>query len=227
MLGVVLEQLKDWNLQKQKKQSREFYVYCRLAESIGDNSRTNFFFVSSMLHSTFTNNNRTYILRSIAVQDAEPLATYFTELSADSKRRFQPHPLTTEQAAQIAHTPHETTIHTVLLDEKRIIGYFILETTMSEHEQGRFAQQGIELLSGVDVLFAPSVLDEFQNQGLASQVMPIFIDFLKTKNARSLVLMGGTQETNARAIAFYEKFGFVKCGGYYTEMFNHDMRLVF
>jgi RimJ/RimL family protein N-acetyltransferase len=37
--------------------------------------------------------------------------------------------------------------------------------------------------------------------------------------------MGGTQATNSRAIAFYEKFGFIKYGGYQTEVFNHDMRL--
>jgi hypothetical protein len=39
--------------------------------------------------------------------------------------------------------------------------------------------------------------------------------------------MGGTQETNRRALAFYEKFGFKRYGGYQTDIFNHDMRLVF
>jgi ribosomal protein S18 acetylase RimI-like enzyme len=37
--------------------------------------------------------------------------------------------------------------------------------------------------------------------------------------------MGGTQASNARAIAFYEKHGFVRCGGFWSDQYNHDMRL--
>jgi ribosomal protein S18 acetylase RimI-like enzyme len=37
--------------------------------------------------------------------------------------------------------------------------------------------------------------------------------------------MGGTQASNARDIAFYEKHGFVRCGGFWTDQYNHDMRL--
>lgn len=179
-----------------------------------------------MINATIHRDEHHYTLRSISVNDIITLADYFTALSEDTKRRFQPHPLTAEYAENIARSPSETSIRTILLDGSKVIGYFILETAMSPHEAGRFAEHGIELVSGSDVLFAPSILDEYQNKGLASEVMPILIDFLKRKNFRSLVLMGGTQETNSRAIAFYEKFGFVKCGGYQTEFFNHDMQLV-
>lgn len=167
-----------------------------------------------------------YTLRTVSVNDALPLAEYFASLSEETKRRFQPHPLTAESAAEIARFPLGTAIRTILLDGAKVIGYFILETAMSPHEAGRFAAYGIELVSGKDVLFAPSILDNYQNKGLASEVMLVLIDFLKREKFQSLVLMGGTQETNSRAIAFYEKFGFVKFGGYHTEMFNHDMRLI-
>lgn len=179
-----------------------------------------------MIHGTIHRGDHYYALRTISVGDELPLAEYFASLSEDTKRRFQPHPLTAESAAEIARSPLGTSIRTILLDGAKVIGYFILETAMSPHEAGRFAAHGIGLVSGKDVLFAPSMLDDYQNKGLASEVMPILIDFLKRKNFRSLVLMGGTQETNSRAIAFYEKFGFVKFGGYHTEMFNHDMRLI-
>ena len=108
-----------------------------------------------------------------------------------------------------------------------IVGYFILEFELSPYEKSRYQSQGIELTQGLDVLFAPSIADDFQNCGLASLVMPEIISQTRRKGIRSLVLMGGTQATNARAIAFYEKFGFKKYGGYQTEGFNHDMRLVF
>ncbi|MBL7991721.1 MAG: GNAT family N-acetyltransferase [Candidatus Kapabacteria bacterium] len=179
-----------------------------------------------MMNATINHGGYRYTLRAVSVNDAIPLAEYFTALSEDTKRRFQPHPLTSHYASILTQSPSETAIRTILLDGSKVIGYFILETAMSPHEAGRFAEHGIELVSGLDVLFAPSILDEYQNKGLASEVMPILIDFLKRKNFRSLVLMGGTQETNRRAIAFYEKFGFVKCGGYQTEFFNHDMQLV-
>ncbi len=179
-----------------------------------------------MLYTNISLKNVHYTLRSLAAQDSMLLARYFAELSEETKTRFQPHPLTAEKARDITRNPHESTFRLVLFHGTRICGYFILEAEMSIHEKTRYAEHGIELESGLDVLFAPSILDEYQNTGLASSVMPHLLDLARRINARSLVLMGGTQETNARAIAFYEKFGFKRFGGYSTEMFNHDMRLV-
>jgi GNAT superfamily N-acetyltransferase len=183
-----------------------------------------------MLTTSITKNNNTYTLRPITVRDSNALGEYFVRLSDETKRRFQPHPLTNEQAAQLCAeqgaTPDETALRLILLSDETVIGYFILESTMSVHEASRYAAHGIELVSQKDVLFAPSILDEYQNLGLASLVMPHLLSFVKANNARSLVLMGGTQSTNPRAIAFYEKFGFEKFGGYETEIFNHDMRLI-
>ncbi len=97
---------------------------------------------------------------------------------------------------------------------------------MSEHEKRRYAQQGIELAPYKDLLFAPCIKDSYQNQGIASQAMEQIINMYRTR-VRSLVLMGGTQATNLLGIAFYQKFGFIAHGGYQTELFNIDMRLVF
>ena len=71
-----------------------------------------------------------------------------------------------------------------------------------------------------------SIADDCQNTGLASAVMPHIIANARSRGARSLVLMGGTQASNSRAIAFFEKHGFVRCGGYWTDRYNYDMRLV-
>lgn len=164
-------------------------------------------------------------MRLLNKEDSAALTAYFESLGAESKKRFQPHPLTAELAQALCESPETGVLRFVVEHSNRIIAYFILDPRMSRHEAGRFSEFGIELESGKDYLFAPSVADEFQNTGIASKAMPHLLATAKAAGARSLVLMGGTQATNPRAIAFYEKFGFQKFGGYQTEVFNHDMRL--
>jgi GNAT superfamily N-acetyltransferase len=170
-----------------------------------------------------------YMLRKLETTDGAMLSVYFNGLSEITKVRFGPHPLTEDFAFALCGKLDDTADRFVIFPKGKheIVGYFILEFELSPHESGRYLSQGVVLEQRKDVLFAPSVADAFQNCGLASAVMPELIAHCRRKGARSLVLMGGTQATNARAIAFYEKFGFVKYGGYQTEVFNHDMRLVF
>jgi diamine N-acetyltransferase len=166
------------------------------------------------------------LLRRLTVDDADALSSYFVALSPETNRRFQPHPLTADVARSLCAHADSPTLRFVVESDEQIIAYFILEPVVSTEEADRFLRFGITLLSGLDFRFAPSVADVHQNTGIASQVMPQLIAFARAAGARSLVLMGGTQATNARAIAFYEKFGFERFGGYQTDVFNHDMRLL-
>ncbi|MEJ1933495.1 GNAT family N-acetyltransferase [Nostoc sp. NIES-2111] len=166
------------------------------------------------------------LLRLLRRSDAQGLADYFGRLGDESRRRFLPHPLTQPAAQALCSEPDPTALRFVVAGNDRLMAYFILETALYPHEAGRFRQHGIELSAGNDFLFAPSVSDDCQNRGLASAAMPALLAAARAIGARSLVLMGGTQATNAMAIAFYEKFGFRRFGGYQTEVFNHDMRLV-
>ena len=166
-----------------------------------------------------------WVLRSLRADDGGALAAYFAALSPESKRRFQPHPLTATVAEELCAAASSTALRLVIDRTGKIIGYFIFETVMSVHEATRYRPFGHALETGKDFLFAPSMADAFQNQGLASRAMPHLLGLARQSGARSVVLMGGTQATNARAIAFYEKFGFQRFGGYQTEIYNHDMRL--
>lgn len=170
-----------------------------------------------------------YLFRKLVKADAALLARYFSSLSEATKTRFAPHPLTDEYADKLCQLKLDSAQRFVLLPDSldKIIGYFILEYHMSPHEARRYREQGVCLESELDPLFAPSIADDYQNRSLASSVMPLIIDAAKEHGARSLVLLGGTQETNRIAIAFYEKFGFKRYGGYQTDIFNYDMRLVF
>lgn len=165
-------------------------------------------------------------LRELCPTDADALATYFDQLGAESRRHFQPHPLTPAAAIQVCAAKGSTTLRFVIEHASCLVGYFIIDTVLSVHEWGRYAEQGIALVPGRDFLFAPSVHEKWQNKGVASLAMPCILEVCRAWGARSLVLMGGTQATNTRAIAFYEKFGFTRHGGYQTDVFNHDMRLL-
>jgi len=171
--------------------------------------------------------NNSHYFRKLTESDAILLGNYFESLSAETRLRFGPHPLTSQYAQHLCTLTNDTAQRFIVIENggSRIIAYFILDFKMSEHEKARYAQFDIQLCDDLDVLFAPSVADDYQNKGIASDAMKLIIEEACTLNARSLVLMGGTQETNARAIAFYEKFGFKRFGGYQTDMFNHDMRV--
>lgn len=134
------------------------------------------------------------------------------------------------QTLDVAHalgaTEDSPSLRFVIEDAGKVIAYFILEPAISVHEADRYGRLGITLKSGRDYMFAASVLDAYQNNGIASLAMPHLIAVAQQSGARSLVLIGGTQATNTRAIAFHGKFGFDRFGGYQTEIFNHDMRLI-
>ena len=169
-----------------------------------------------------------YHLRALAAGDAARLAIYFEGLSAATRTRFGPHPLTAAYAFELCDEPDPAVARFVLLtaNERAIVGYFIIDFGPAPHEALRYADQGITLETGLDPTFAPSIADAQQDSGLASAAMPYLIAAAQARGARSMVLMGGAQASNARAIAFYAKQGFVPCGGYWSDQYNHDMRLL-
>ena len=166
------------------------------------------------------------ILRTLRLEDRAALAVYFESLGVETRRRFQPHPLTQEATVAVCNEGESSTVRLVIERKGDLIAYFILDRGLPVYETPRYREFGIDLAAGSDLLFAPSVADAWQNRGIASLAMPHLIAFARQLGARSLVLMGGTQATNHRAIAFYEKFGFKRFGGYQTDVFNHDMRLL-
>ncbi|GAA5215187.1 GNAT family N-acetyltransferase [Corallincola platygyrae] len=171
-------------------------------------------------------NGEVVCLRLLSADDGESLGRYFDALGEETRRRFGPHPLNAEYARELVSRSQDSAKRLVVSNASgEVKGYFILECEHFPHECERFSAQGIELTPGRDVSFAPSVADDMQSQGLASAVMPLVIEYVKSLGASSLVLMGGVQATNERAVGFYRKFGFEPFGGYQTDVFNQDMRL--
>jgi len=170
---------------------------------------------------------QSFTLKRLSQKDSEALGNYFESLTETTRQKFGPHPLTKNYATFLCHRDIENAIRYVLVnDAGEIKGYFILDFNLIDHEAERYMQHGITLQAHKDVFFAPSIADDVQNSGIASQLMPYFIQTLRNDKVKSMVLLGGTRESNSLALHFYEKFGFKQVGGYQTDIFNIDMRLI-
>ena len=169
-----------------------------------------------------------FLFRLLRAEDAPVLTAFFASLSEETKTRFGPHPLDAQTAVVLCNSAEEDPADRfVLADHDMIAGYFILDPLIPLHEAERYRGYGIKLQDNKDCMFAPCIADAYQDQGLAGVSMNYILRHCRLKDYRSLVLLGGTQESNPRAIHFYEKFGFELRGGYQTGVWNRDMRLIF
>ena len=133
--------------------------------------------------------NQEFMMREISAFDSEPLGHYFESLSAETRKKFGPHPLTKEFAVELCTRKHDSAIRFVLtlVDNKRFVGYFILDFRDFRMPKGllnRYKEQGIDLSDGKNPMFAPSIADDYQNTGLASLAMPVIIKAAKDKYAK-------------------------------------------
>lgn len=170
-----------------------------------------------------------FLFRELEKNDHKLLAVFFEGLGAETRSRYGPHALTDEHAKKICdEIPDVNCRRFIVLNENQIVGYFILDFSEFSGESKRYKEKGIELDFKQDPLFAPCIHDDMQNQGIASAAMVEIVRVAKELKLRNIVLMGGTQETNDIARAFYKKFGFKEYATFYTshnQLNNIDMML--
>ena len=176
-------------------------------------------------------NNEEFEFRPLAENDGELLGSFFEGLSAETRSKYGPHPLTKQYAVEklCAQIGKDNVWRFVIGNTDKVVGYFIVDFNHYPHEESRYCRYQLALDFSTDPVFAPCIADEYQSLGVASQAMGVLINTLTEKDLRSLVLMGGTQEPNQLARSFYRKFGFEELGEFYTDyngLNNIDMRLV-
>ena len=77
-----------------------------------------------------------------------------------------------------------------------------------------------------DCTMAPSVADKWQSRGLGSTFFQYVANQLKTaEKLERIILWGGVQSTNNKAIGFYRKLGFRVLGEFTHNGNNFDMAL--
>jgi len=170
--------------------------------------------------------------RPLVAEDAPILGAYLLRLSEETRRRYAPHPFDQDTADDLCATVDYA--HTIRLlavldraERREVIGYFILRLGVGQSEIERYAQAGYPLDPQADCMVAPSVADTYQDRGLGSVMMAALIQVARRLGRRRIVLMGGTQATNHRAIHFYAKCGFCTIGEFEwpAGLGNYDMML--
>lgn len=174
------------------------------------------------------NNGEEFTFRPLLSSDSKSFGNFLEGLSADTRNRYAPHPLTFEEAKKICLTLKDSEVLRLIAINKKgvIVGYFILSFTFREEELNRYHNYGLPIILGKDVRIAPVIADVYQNKGIGSIMMKETINVSRKLGLRYLVLWGGTQATNERAIHFYNKFGFINVGKFEkNNKNNYDMYL--
>ena len=166
-------------------------------------------------------------VRSLLPSDNELLFQYLQGLSEESKSRFGPHPFDKETIDTICdQVPADTIRRYVAVDTGRqqIIAYMLVKQGFVAEDASRYYSKSLFFDQSTTCTFAPSVADDWQNSGLGTSMFQQILDDLKTTGIKRIVLWGGVQATNARAVHFYQKHGFIHTGSFWhNEKDNFDM----
>lgn len=174
-------------------------------------------------------NGSEFTIRPLIMSDEEKFGEFLSSLSPATNQLYQPHPLNKEAARYICKNLDYTTQLPFVVESSTgsIIAYFLFDFRYSEPEAIRYKKYGIALNPVKDCRFAPVVADAYQGQGIGKSAFKELLPILRQLSFRSLILSGGTQERNKRAITFYEKIGFKLMGEFEeNNMRNYDMMLL-
>lgn len=152
------------------------------------------------------------ILRALRSDDHVGFGEFLESLSWDTRKRYNPHPLTRAYAREICSALTETApveLRLVLADENaRIVAYTLVQFVIPQDEKDRYLDSGIVLDDSKDCRIAPVVADDLQGKGLGTALLKGALAILRSRGRRNVVLFGGTQVSNLRAVRAYEKAGF-------------------
>jgi len=171
-------------------------------------------------------NNKTATIRQLNDQDREALYNYLQQLSAESRSRFGPHPFDRTTIDSIMDQPDGTIQRYVAIDDLtgEVVAYMLIRQGMIEFDFPRYASRNQFYDDVTTVTFAPSVADSWQSTGLGS-AMSLFIEAeLNDRGIKTVILWGGVQATNTKAVNFYKKLGYRFIASFWhDEKDNHDM----
>jgi GNAT superfamily N-acetyltransferase len=171
-------------------------------------------------------------VRPLLRSDGAALGAYFLGFSEETRRRFGPHPLDQVTADDLCATINVAEALRLVAvvpgaAGEEIIAYIILLLGVTEDERARYRQWGITLRRETDCTVAPSVADREQNSGLGSRCFEHLIELARRLGRQRMLLLGGTQASNHRAIHFYAKHRFQTIGSFEEPVgvLNDDMVL--
>lgn len=111
--------------------------------------------------------------------------------------------------------------HDILTEE--IIAYSIIKIGYLQHDSFRLQSCFIYLNNNTDCTFAPSVTDKWQRHAIGNILFQFVISEIKTLRIERIILWGGVQADNDKAVNYYNKNGFKIVGQFKYNGLNYDM----
>jgi ribosomal protein S18 acetylase RimI-like enzyme len=163
-------------------------------------------------------NSQTVNFRLLEKEDEHSLHQYLGNLSPESLSRFGPHPFDNRTVEEICNNLPGDTFRFIAEDKTRnIVAYMLVKRGFIDADQKRFHQLNIFLADGITATYAPSVADAWQNSGLGTSLFHYILKHVKNSGYKYLVLWGGVQAQNERAVHFYDKHDFKKAGTFWHD----------
>ena len=160
-------------------------------------------------------NNQTVHFRSLVKEDEHYLYKYLNNLSPESLSRFGPHPFDSRTVEEICNNLPGDTFRFIAEDKARnIIAYMIVIRGLIDADKIRYQLINISFDENISGTYAPSVADAWQNSGLGTTMFQYILEYVKNSGYKYLILWGGVQVLNERAVHFYYKNGFKKAGAF-------------
>lgn len=154
------------------------------------------------------------------------LIDYLNNLSLETQKRFGPHAFTRQAVLEKYNNPSQFKLYlSINKGNEEIIAYTIVKLGWLDFDRTRLSSYGLHQEKH-DCTVAPSVADQWQGRGIGSVFFNFLVDQLITEfKIRRIILWGGVQADNNKAIGFYKKLGFRKLGEFNHNGKNFDMIL--
>ena len=168
-------------------------------------------------------NHQEFLLRKLVLKDLARLVNYLDQLSFETKSRFGPHPFDTNSIVGFYENPGHTGYIAEDPETSTIIAYSIIKIGYLEHDSSRLQSYGLVLNNDTDCTFAPSIADQWQSLGLGNSLFQFILDEIKNRQIRRIILWGGVQANNIKAVNYYKRNGFRLIGKFQHNGENYDI----
>ncbi len=171
-------------------------------------------------------NSEKLIIRLLTLSDEENLFQYLLHLSPETRSRFGPHSFDKETVKNICRQLPGDTRRYIAVQQSTgyLVAYFLIKEGMIEFDQQRYTRRQQFFSTATTVTFAPSVADAWQSTGLGTSMNNFIERELKEMGIYHIILWGGVQATNEKAVNYYKKLGYQYIANFWHEgKDNYDM----
>ena len=130
-------------------------------------------------------NNKKFTIRLLESNDELLLKKYFSSISEKIKKWYSPHLFDNKTVKKISREKDKNIKRIIVLYDKGIVGYCVLYFGMRKWEIYRYNKKFRE---NEICTIAPSILDDFQNMGLGTEMLKYIINISKLNNKKAIIL---------------------------------------